>query len=109
MQDQLPLARMVTISKPSFWIFLFACMVLYVCSWQYTQGLITEQPDHGRDILQFVYSSHIIILCVLFVGLLLNVIAHFIKGKPLERNFMIGTYLFEIAGVVAAAVMIFMR
>ncbi len=107
-EQQLPLARMVTINKPWFWIFLGACLVLYICSWQYTQNLIMSQSDHGRTILQFVSNSHIIILCVLFVGLVLNVIALNLKGKPIERNFMICTHFFEVAGIIAAALLIFL-
>ena len=93
MKDEapLPLARIVSINKPSFWIFLAACFVLYVYEWQYNYDRVTAQ---------MVILNHMLIICTIFIGLLLNVIAAGIKNKEGVRNLIICTYFFEIASVL---------
>ena len=97
--EQLPLARMIAINKPSFWIFIAACFVLQVCEWQLS---------HNTGLTDGVVMNQIILLAIMFTGLLLNIIAIRIKDKPFAPNFMICTYFFEVAGVLAAAFLIFM-
>ncbi len=68
-----PLARMVTINKPSFWIFLACCMFLYTCS------KFTMPVNNDEIVAHVIYSNFVCIAA--FVGLFFNLIAGVIKNK----------------------------
>jgi len=85
-----PLARMISINRQSFWVFLAACFILYVCEWQYNYDKVTAQ---------LVTLNHMLIIGTIFIGLLLNVIAAGLKNKAATRNLVICIYFFEIEQV----------
>jgi hypothetical protein len=94
----LPLTRMVTINKPSFWIFIVACMVLYVSNKALT-------PDTLED--PFVNTNDLIIMGVAFGGLLLNVIGLYINDTQLNRIFTTSCYVLEAIGIIVLGILVF--
>jgi hypothetical protein len=100
MKDEtpLPLTRMISINKPSFWIFLTVCFILYVCAWQHDRLSADE----------LVSLNSMLITGAIFIGLLLNIIAVSVKNRTLVYNIMIVTYFFEVASVIALAFLIYM-
>ena len=91
----LPLARMATIRKPTFWIFIAACMLLYICN-------KLAKPD--TNLLAGYQTTETFILAAAFAGLFLNLIMAAIKNRPVTRVFNIICYGFEIASVVVLAI-----
>jgi hypothetical protein len=85
-----PLARMATISKPSFWIFIGACMVLFVVN-----KFIT--PDTGDQTSNKL--NNIIIIACAFIALLLNLVGGVIKNERLGRIFNKICLAFEILSI----------
>lgn len=98
-EEQLPLARMISINKPSFWIFFGVCLALYITEWVLTRDTVRTNAFS---------VSQVVLLLAMFIGLILNIIAASIKNESLVRNFMICTYFFEIASVIAAAFLVFL-
>jgi hypothetical protein len=94
----LPLARMVSINKPSFWIFMGACLALYVSN----KVLAPDTLDGS-----VIWTNDFIIMCVAFAGLLLNMVTVFIKDETLNHVFSIGSYIFEAAGIIVLAFLVF--
>jgi hypothetical protein len=91
----LPLSRMSTISKPSFWIYMAACMVLYA-------GLVFSSHNptsHWR------YSA-MVGFCAFFV-LLLELVSQWLKNKHAVRYLNIACYVFEIASILFFLFIIF--
>jgi len=99
-ENPLPLARMVTINKPSFWIFIGACMLLYI----YNK---TITPDNG-DRISYIQTGFFVWIAA-FVGLFMNLIAGSIKNNKASRAFHIICYVFEIASVIVLGLMIIIK
>ena len=85
--EPLPLARMATITKASFWIFLVACVALYI----YNKAIT---PDNGDNRLFYINTGYVIIGAA-FIGLFLNLITSSIKGSRVNRAFNLACYVFE--------------
>lgn len=88
-KDQLPLARMMSISKPSFWIYFLACAILFTC------GLFkSHQPLTGWRV------PSLIAICI-FVALLLELISQRMKNEKTARFLATICYVFEaVSGIV---------
>ncbi len=97
-ETPLPLSRMAVINKPSFWIFLGACLLLSIYNKAVTQN--------SGDILSHSFHNDYIII-VAFVGLFLTLLNTAIKNITANRIFSIGCYVYEIASVVWLGVLIF--
>jgi len=97
-EKSLPLARMVTINKPSFWIFIVCCMVLYVIN----KTLTPDTLDNS-----FVNPNDLVIMGVAFAGLLLNLVCLYINDERLSRIFTISCYVFEAIGIIVLGVLVF--
>jgi len=99
-EEGLPLAKMITIRKTSFWIFFAACIILYICN------KIFRQDEPTTSVLVTIHKD-LYILVVAFVGLLLNLITMGIKKPMLIRTFSILCHTFEIISVLALSYWIF--
>jgi len=91
----LPLSRMRTISKPSFWLYLLACMILYTCLIFYSH----------RPMSNWRYSSFVA-FCAFFV-LLLELASQWVKNKRVAHYLGITCYVFEIASTLVFSFIIF--
>jgi hypothetical protein len=85
-----PLARMVTINKPAFWIFIGVCIVLYICNKAITPDIGDRSPYALNDVL---------IIGAAFIGLLLNLTTGAIKVQKLSRVANVICSAFEIGSV----------
>jgi hypothetical protein len=99
-ETPLPLARMATINKPSFWIFTGVCVLLYIFN-------KTNTPDTGDRSSYF--SNNLYIWMATFTGLFLNLITMSFKNKKVNYIFNIICYVFEIASVILLAALIFIK
>jgi len=95
-----PLTRMATINKPDFWIFIGACVVLYICDKLTTPDL----ADMSRHIANGNY-----IVGLAFAGLLLHLVSSIIKNDKTIRVLAIACYVFEIGTVIFLLLRIFNR
>ncbi len=91
----LPLSRMRTISKPSFWLYLLACIILYV---------YLAFNSH-RPMSNWKYSSAIA-FCA-FLVLFLELVSQWTKNKRMAHNLSIACYVFEIASTMVFLFIIF--
>jgi hypothetical protein len=91
----LPLSRMRTVSKPSFWAYLVACMILY------TYLLI----NYPYSVPRLRYSV-MVAFCVFF-ALFLELISQWTKNKRIAHNLSIMCYVFEIASTMVFLFIIF--
>jgi hypothetical protein len=96
----LPLARMVSINKPSFWIFIGACILLY----SYNKAIT---PDSG-DLIKYVFTDNYIIGAA-FAGLFLTLITGAAKNTKTKYVFGIVCYVFEIASLLLLSIMIIIK
>lgn len=96
--DPLPLARMATINKPSFWIFMGACLLLYICSKLLTPDTVVD-PVLG--------SNDLFIIGAAFAGLFLNLITSYTNDQPQKRILTLCCYIFEAGSVIVLAYMVF--
>jgi hypothetical protein len=99
-ETPLPLARMATINKPSFWTFIGVCISLYI----YNKIIA---PGTG-DLAPYVLNGFFIFLAA-FIGLFLNLIAATIKSQAINRIFDIICYIFEMASLLLLAARIFLK
>jgi len=88
-KDQLPLARMMSISKPSFWIYFTVCAVLFAYS-----ILASRAPVADWRI------PSLIALCI-FTALLLELASQHIKSEKAANLLTNGCYIFEALSVIA--------
>jgi hypothetical protein len=98
--NPLPLARMVSIKEPSFWIFIGACMLLYI----YNKAIT---PDAG-DVVKYISTGNYIIAAA-FAALFLNVISGGVKSTKTKYIFGIACYVFEIAAVLSLLIMVIIK
>lgn len=96
----LPLSRMATINKPSFWIFILACLFLYV-----TNKMIA--PDTLDS--AFVEPHDMLIIGAAFIGLVLNILIISFTNKAVTHALTTICYLFETISVVILCFLIFSR
>ena len=96
-ETPLPLARMVTINKPSFWIFIGACISLYIYN-KFTT------PDTGDRIAYIVMGFFV--LGAAFIGLFLNLVSDAIKNVKIKKVFAVTCYIFEAVSIVLLSLMI---
>jgi hypothetical protein len=99
-EQPLPLARMATINKPSFWIFIGACISLYI----YNKITASDTVETKRYVL-----NNLFIFVAAFIALFLNLIALNVKNPAIKRIFNIACYTFEIGSLVLLATRIFFR
>jgi hypothetical protein len=99
-ETPLPLSRMATINKPSFWVFIGICLALYVIN-----KIITPDTLYS----QFVEPKDMLIIGAAFVGLILNTLIELINKKPLVRVLTVSCYIFEVISVVVLAILVFGR
>jgi hypothetical protein len=97
-EEPLPLARMATINRPTFWIFLGVCILLYIIN----KFLTPDTSDRSAYGL-----NDILIMSAAFVGLLLNLLTMYVKKEALSRKLNIACYIFEVAGIVLLMFMVF--
>ena len=94
------MAMMVTINKPSFWIFIGACIILYI----YNHFIVPGNADIGFNVAEANY------ICITaFTGLFLNLISGAIKSNRVNRMATIFCYLFEVLAVLALGAMLFVK
>jgi hypothetical protein len=91
---------MATINKPSFWLFIGACISLYI--YNKIAGPVTG------DMKPYVLNS-LYIFVAAFIALLLHLIAQSVKKPAISRIFHIVCYTFEIASLTLVATKIFFR
>jgi hypothetical protein len=99
-ETSLPLARMITINKPSFWIFMCACITLYIYNKYVT-------PDTG-DRIPYLLKGFFV-LGAAFVGLFLNLVGDAIKNTKFKKVFGIICYVFEAVSIVLLSLMIIVK
>ena len=88
-KDQLPLARMMSISKPSFWIYFTVYAVLFAYS---ILTAHTPMADWRMPSL--------IALCI-FIALLLELVSQRVKSEKAVTLLTNACYIFEALSVVA--------
>jgi len=95
-----PLTRMATINKPDFWIFIGACVVLYICD-KLTTPDIGDMSHHIANVNYVIGAA--------FAGLLLHLVSSAIKNDNAIRVLAIVCYVFEIGAVIFLLLRIFNR
>jgi hypothetical protein len=96
----LPLARMATINRPSFWLFLVLCLALYSYNKFFNRDN-QQIPGYSRN--------EIYILMAAFTGLFLILVTDAIKPPHLKRAFNIGCYIFEAVAILLLGIAVFAR
>jgi len=91
---------MATINKPSFWIFIVACLFLYVAN-----KLIA--PDTLNS--TFVEPNDLLIMGAAFTGLVLNILTISLSNKAITRALTVICYIFEIISIVVLCFLVFSR
>jgi len=95
--EPLPLARMATINKPSFWIFMIVCLALYICNKMLVPDTLAAPVFDLNEIA---------IIGVAFAGLFLNLVTAATNDKRLNEILTITCYVFEAVSVVVLAFMV---
>src|SRR6478735_6008294 len=92
-----PSARLVSISKPAFWVYWIVCLVLYIVNYLST----------GKSPGKFRTSgpSAAILICV-FIALILNIVENSIVSTKIKRGLGVFNNVFMGASVVAIIVCI---
>jgi hypothetical protein len=90
-EAQLRPARMATISKPSFWLFIGLCFLLYICN------KITT-PDTGNVTHHELANAAIIASA--FIALLLNLIVTAIKNSKVANIANLTCYILEAGSLI---------
>jgi hypothetical protein len=96
----LPLARMATISRPSFWLFLILCLALYIYN-KFFNPDNQQIPGYSRN--------EIYILMAVFTGLFLNLAGSAFKTPGVNRILNIGCYVFEIVSILVLGILIIIK
>ena len=96
----LPLSRMATINKPSFWIFIIACLFLYVAN----KMIAPDTLDST-----FVEPHDMLIMGTAFTGLVLNILAISLSNKIVMRTLTVICYLFEAISIIVLCFLVFNR
>jgi hypothetical protein len=102
MKDEkpLPLSRMATINKPSFWIFILACLGLYVAN----KMIAPDTLDST-----FVEPHDVLIMGAAFTGLVFNILTISLTNKVVARTLTMICYFFEAISIVALCFLVFSR
>ncbi|MFD0765541.1 hypothetical protein ACFQZI_11820 [Mucilaginibacter lutimaris] len=95
-----PSARLVSISKPAFWVYWIVCLVLYVVNYLSTG----KSPDKFRT----AGPSAAILVCV-FIALILNIIENSILNTKIKRGLGVFNNVFMGASVVAIIALIILN
>src|SRR3569623_1756932 len=93
--DQLPLAHMMTINRPSFWVYFIVCVVLFVCSVYLTRGPVT-----GWKLPSAITLS-------VFIVLTIELLSQRIKDLKIASWLVNACYLLETACVIAFVFILF--
>src|ERR1700759_1654754 len=98
--QSLKLSKMVSLNKPMFWIYLVACIILYI----YNRNIVLRDTANiigpaNSDIITHTRHYGIIGICA-FTALFLELLATSIKNQPLTRVFTTICLLFEIISIV---------
>jgi hypothetical protein len=96
----LPLSHMATINKPSFWIFILACLFLYVAN----KMIAPDTLDST-----FVEPNDLLIMGTAFIGLILNILAISLTNKAVTRSLTVICYLFEAISIIVLCFLVFSR
>ncbi len=99
-EEPLPLSRMATINKPSFWIFILACLGLYVAN----KMIAPDTLDST-----FVEPHDLLIMGAAFIGLVLNILTISLTNKILMGTLTMICYLFEAISIVVLCFLLFSR
>ena len=99
-ETQLPLSRMATINKPSFWVFIMACIGLYIANKVISPDRLDSSITDPHDML---------IMGAAFTGLLLNILTVSLTNKAIIHGLTIACYVFEAASIVVLLFLIFSK
>jgi hypothetical protein len=99
-EEPLPLSRMATINKPSFWIFILVCLCLYVANKMIAPDTLNST---------FVEPHDLLIIGAAFTGLLLNILTISLSNKVVASTLTVICYLFEAISIVALCFLVFSR
>jgi len=99
-EEPLPLSRMATINKPSFWIFILACLCIYVAN----KMIAPDTLDST-----FVEPHDMLIMGAAFTGLVLNVLTISLTNQVLARTLTVICYFFEAISIVVLCFLVFSR
>jgi len=99
-EEPLPLSRMATINKPSFWIFILACLFLYVAN----KMIAPDTLDST-----FVEPHDMLIMGATFTGLVLNILTISLTNKVVTNTLTVICYIFEAISIVALCFLVFSR
>jgi hypothetical protein len=99
-EEPLPLSRMATINKPSFWIFILACLFLYVAN----KMIAPDTLDST-----FVEPHDMLIMGAAFTGLVLNILTISLTNKVVTSTLTVICYLFEVISIIALCFLVFSR
>ena len=91
----LPLSRMRSINKPSFWVYIAACMASYTI-------ILLNYPYS----VQRLRYSLMVAFCAFFV-LFIELISQWLKNKQLAHYLSITCYVFEIGSILFFSFIIF--
>jgi FtsH-binding integral membrane protein len=94
-EEPLPLSRMATINKPSFWIFILACLCLYVANKMIAPNTLN--------------ITFLLIIGAAFTGLLLNILTISLTNKVVTRALTMICYIFEAISIVVLCFLVFSR
>ena len=91
---------MATINKPSFWIFILACLCIYVAN----KMIAPDTLDST-----FVEPHDMLIMEAAFTGLVLNILTTSLTNKVVIRALTVICYLFEVISIVVLCFLVFSR
>jgi hypothetical protein len=95
--DQLPLARMRTVSRPSFWLYFLACAILYI----YITFTAHNPASRWRHSAFIAFG--------VFIALLLELISQWLRDQKKARFLVMACYIFEIASFITLVLIIFLK
>ena len=95
-----PSARLVSIGKPTFWIYWIVCLVIYIANYV----IANKSPDKLRT----AGPSAAIFVCV-FLALILNIIEASVAKPQIKKNLTLFNNVFMIASVIAIIIWIIIK
>lgn len=99
-ETPLPLARMATIRKPTFWFFLAGCTALYIYNKVASPSVSIEDP--------YIFNGLLIFIAV-FIALFLNLIGLYQRSKKATTICTITGYVFEALSLVLIGLKIYFK
>jgi len=99
-EKPLPLSRMATIDKPSFWIFILVCVGIYIIN-------KVLAPDRLNS--SFTHANDLPIIGAAFTGLLLNILTVSLTNRAVTHALTITCYVFEAVSIIVLLFLIFSK